>query len=58
MQKLILHDERTWSLYCEHVWTGLDKFEQVRTGVKHYFSSTVSPTLFKFGPPPNLRAVS
>ena len=36
---------------------GLDKSGQVRTGVK-YFSSTVSPTLFKFGPPPNLRAVS
>ena len=35
-----------------------DKSGQVRTGVKYYFSSTVSPTLFKFGPPPNLRAVS
>ena len=37
---------------------GPDKFGQVRTGVKYYFSSTVSPTLFKFGPAPNLRAVS
>ena len=37
---------------------GPDKSGQVRTGVKYYFSSTVSPTLFKFGPPPNLRAVS
>ena len=24
---------------------------QVRTGVKYYFSSTVSPTLFNFSPP-------
>ena len=31
---------------------GPDKSGQVRTGVKYYFSSTVSPTLFKFGPPP------
>ena len=31
---------------------GPDKSGQVRTGVKSYFSSTVSPTLFKFGPPP------
>ena len=30
---------------------GPDKSGQVRTGVKYYFSSTVSPTLFKFGPP-------
>ena len=37
---------------------GPDKSGQVRTGVKCYFSSTVRPTLFKFGPPPNLRAVS
>ena len=36
----------------------LDKSGQVRTGVKYYFSSTVSPTLFKFGPPPNMCAVS
>ena len=40
---------RTWSLYCEQVWTGLAKFEQVRTAVKHCFSSTVSRTLSKFG---------
>ena len=40
------------------LYVGLDKSRQVRTGVKYYFSSTVSPTLFKFGPPPNLRAVS
>ena len=31
---------------------GPDKSGQVRTGVKYYFSSTVSPTLFKFGPLP------
>ena len=31
---------------------GPDKSGQVRTGVKYYFSSTLSPTLFKFGPPP------
>ena len=30
---------------------GPDKSGQVRTGVKYYFSSTVSLTLFKFGPP-------
>ena len=28
-----------------------DKSGKVRTGVKYYFSSTVSPMLFKFGPP-------
>ena len=33
------------------VRVGPDKSGQVRTGVKYYFSSTVSPTLFKFGPP-------
>ena len=32
--------------------TGSDKFGQVRTRVKRYFSSTVSRTLSKFGPPP------
>ena len=31
---------------------GPDKSGQVRTGAEYYFSSTVSPTLFKFGPPP------
>ena len=31
---------------------GPDKSGQVRQGVKYYFASTVSPTLFKFGPPP------
>ena len=31
---------------------GPDKSGQARTGVKYYFSSTVSPTLFKFGPAP------
>ena len=31
---------------------GPGKSGQVRTGVKYYFSSTVSPTLFKFSPPP------
>ena len=30
---------------------GPDKSGQVRTGVKYYFSSTVSPTLFKLAPP-------
>ena len=40
------------------VWIGQEKSGQVRTGVKYYFSSTGSPTLFKFGPSPNLRAVS
>ena len=45
MQKLTLHDERTWSLYCGQVQTGSERFWQVRTGVKHYFSSTVSHTV-------------
>ena len=31
---------------------GPDKSRQVRKRVKYYFSSTMSPTLFKFGPPP------
>ena len=30
---------------------GVDKSGQLRTGVKYYFSSSVSPTLFKLGPP-------
>ena len=34
------------------LYVGPNKFGQVRTGVKCYFSSTVRPTLFKFGPPP------
>ena len=34
------------------MWIGPDKSGQVRAGVKYYFSSTVSPALFKFGPPP------
>ena len=34
------------------LYVGPDKSGQVRTGVKYYFSSTVSPTLFTFGPPP------
>ena len=54
---MTLRYERTWSLYCGQVRTGLDRFGQVRTGVKRYFSSTVSCTLSKFGPPPNLHAV-
>ena len=29
-----------------------DKSGQIRTNVNYYFYSTVSPTLFKFGPPP------
>ena len=29
VQKLTLHDERIWSLYCEQVWTGLNKSELV-----------------------------
>ena len=32
--------------------TGQDRFGQVRTGGKYYFSSTVSRTLSKFGLPP------
>ena len=40
------------------LWTGSDRFGQVRTGVKRYFSSTMSCTLSKFGPSPNLCAVS
>ena len=40
------------------LYVGPDKSGQVRTGVKYYFSSTVSPTLFKFCPSPNLCAVS
>ena len=31
---------------------GSDKSGQVRTRVKYYFSSTVSPTLFKYSPNP------
>ena len=54
---MTLHDERTWSLHCGQVRTGLDRFGQVRTGVRRYFSSTMSRTLSKFGPPLNLRAV-
>ena len=34
------------------LYIGPEESGQVRTGVKYYFSSTVSPTLFKFGPPP------
>ena len=34
------------------LWNGSDRFGQVRAGVKHYFSSTVSHTLSKFGPAP------
>ena len=56
-KKMTSRDGRTWSLYCGLAQTSSDKFEQVRTRVKRYFSSTVSCTLFKFGPPPNLRAV-
>ena len=48
---MTLRYERTWSLYFGLVQTGWDKFGQVRTGVKRYFSSTVSHTLSKFGPP-------
>ena len=33
------------------LYVGPDKSGQVRTGVKYYFSSTVSPTPFKFSPP-------
>ena len=65
---MTFRDERTWSVYfgqvrtgsdrLGQVRTGSDRFGQVRTGVKYYFSSTVRPALFKFGPPTNLRAVS
>ena len=57
--KKALRRERTctWSLYCGQVQTGSHRFGQVRTRVKRYFSSTVSRTLSKFGPSPNLRAV-
>ena len=34
------------------LYVGPDKSGQLRTGVKYYFFSTVSPTLLKFGPPP------
>ena len=34
------------------MYVGLDKSGQVRTGVKYYFSLTVNPMLFKFGPLP------
>ena len=50
-EKMTLHDECTWSLYCGQVHTGSDRFGQVRTGVKRCFSSTVSRTLSKFGSP-------
>ena len=33
------------------LYVGPEKSGQVRTGVKYYFSSTVSPMLFKFCPP-------
>ena len=49
---MTLRDGRTWSLYCGLVQTSSEKFGQVRTGVKRYFSSTVSRTLSKFGPLP------
>ena len=58
VQKMTLLDGRTWSLYCGLVQTSSDKFRQVRTGVKRYFSSTVSPTLSKFGPSPKQRFVT
>ena len=46
---MILRDERYMTtVLC----VGPDKSGQVRTGVKYYFSSTVRPTLFKFGTPP------
>ena len=48
---MTLRYERTWLLYFGLVETGLDKFGQVRTGVKRYLSSTVNRTLSKFGPP-------
>ena len=31
------------------LWTGSDRFGHVKTGVKRYFSSTMSCTLSKFG---------
>ena len=37
VQKLTLRNKRTWSPYCEEVWTGSDRFGLVRTGVKYYF---------------------
>ena len=49
---MTLLDGRTWSLFCGLVKTGSDRFRQVRTRVKRYFSSTVSRTLSKFGPAP------
>ena len=49
---MTLRGGRTWSLYCGLVQTSSYKFGQVRTGVKRYFSSTVSRTLSKFGPAP------
>ena len=52
MQKMTLRYERTWSLYCGQIRTRSDRFGQVRTGVKHCFSSTASRTLSKFGPAP------
>ena len=52
--KMTLRDERTWSLYCGPVRTGSDRFGQFRTGMKRYFSSTMSRTVSKFGPPPKL----
>ena len=49
---MTLHDGCTWSLFCGLVQTSSGKFGQVRTGVKGYFSSTLSRTLSKFGPAP------
>ena len=49
---MTLCEGRTWSMYCRLVQTGSDRFGQVRTGVKRYFSSTVSRTLSNFGPAP------
>ena len=39
MQKIALWDERTWSLSCEQVGTGSERFEQVRLGAKYFFLS-------------------
>ena len=52
-----LRDGRTWSLYCGLVQTSSDKFGQVRTRVKRYFSSTVSRTLSNLAHLPNLCSV-
>ena len=49
-KKLTMCDDRAYMVTVW--WTGSQRFGQVRTGVKYYFSSTMIRTLSKFGLPP------